>query len=218
MIRSNDNNPPALDAEPAWEIARLFPNQGSWSEQQYFALDTNQIVEFDQGRIEVHTVPSMQHQWITRFLFRALLLFVESRSLGEVFSAPTRVTVGPKKYREPDVFFVTAAKAHLYNKQSYDVADLVIEVVSDDRPERDLVEKPIDYAAAGIGEYWIVDPRTETVSIFELPPESADAGVPAYRLIGQFHRGRTAASVRVRDFELSVDEIFDAGHGVRRGE
>ena len=34
------------------------------------------------------------------------------------------------------------------------------EVVSPDRPERDLVDKRIDYAEAGIPEYWVVDPHS----------------------------------------------------------
>ena len=31
---------------PAWDIARLFPEQGAWSEQDYLELNTNQLVEF----------------------------------------------------------------------------------------------------------------------------------------------------------------------------
>ena len=38
---------------PAWEIAELFPEQGSWSEQAYLNLRTNRLVEFDNGMIEV---------------------------------------------------------------------------------------------------------------------------------------------------------------------
>jgi hypothetical protein len=40
---------PDSGAEPAWEVALLFPNQGAWSEEEYLALDTNRLVEFTHG-------------------------------------------------------------------------------------------------------------------------------------------------------------------------
>ena len=47
-------------------------------------------------------------------------------------------------------------------------ADVVVEVVSPDDPGRDLVVKRADYAEAAIPEYWIVDPRVETVTVLTL--------------------------------------------------
>ena len=47
-------------------------------------------------------------------------------------------------------------------------ADLVVEVVSPDDPSRDFVQKRGDYAEAGIPEYWIVEPGTETITVLTL--------------------------------------------------
>jgi Uma2 family endonuclease len=47
----------------------------------------------------------------------------------------------------------------------WDGADLVMEVVSPDDPERDNVLKREDYARAGIPEYWIVDPAQRAVTV-----------------------------------------------------
>lgn len=44
-------------------------------------------------------------------------------------------------------------------------ADLVVEIVSSDRPERDTEEKPRDYAEAGIPDYWIINPLTDTITV-----------------------------------------------------
>ena len=54
----------AAEPEPAWDIARLFPPQGQWSEEDYFALDTNRLVELSDGFIEVLPMPTMVHQLI----------------------------------------------------------------------------------------------------------------------------------------------------------
>ena len=44
----------------------------------------------------------------------------------------------------------------------------MLEVVSKDHPERDLIQKRNDYAQAKIPEYWIVNPLTETILVFRL--------------------------------------------------
>ncbi|MFN3333532.1 MAG: Uma2 family endonuclease, partial [Caldilinea sp.] len=53
-----------VEAEPAWEVALLFPAQGAWSEEDYLYLDTNHLVEFSDGKIEVLPMPSDKHQAI----------------------------------------------------------------------------------------------------------------------------------------------------------
>lgn len=68
------------------------------------------------------------------------------------------------------------------------------------RRVRDLVTKRREYAAAGIAEYWIVQPEEETVTVLHLEDER-------YVELGVFARGSRAASRRVPD--LSVD-VFDA--------
>ena len=81
--------------------------------------------------------------------------------------------------------------------------DLVIEVVSPDDPDRDLVEKRVDYAEAGIPEYWIVDPRNETITVLALDGD-------AYRDLGVFGAGDTAQSRVLGGFSADVRSVFDA--------
>ena len=47
------NRPVSRPGEPTWEIAELFPEQGGWTEEQYLALKTRRLVEYDNGTIEV---------------------------------------------------------------------------------------------------------------------------------------------------------------------
>ena len=82
-------------------------------------------------------------------------------------------------------------------------ADLVAEVVSPDDPDRDLVEKRTDYAEAGIPEYWIADPRDETLTVLVLRGE-------AYVEHGRYARGEVAASVLLDGFAAEVSAVFDA--------
>jgi len=75
----------------------------------------------------------------------------------------------------------------------WDGADLVMEVVSEDDPDRDLQTKRDEYAEAGISEYWIVDPRTKTVTVLRLErgqyvthSEARDVGMVRSSLLDGF--------------------------------
>ena len=62
--------------QPTWEIARLFPPQGAWTEQEYLDLNGNHLVEFSEGRVEVLPMPTELHQLLLAFLYRTFQAFV----------------------------------------------------------------------------------------------------------------------------------------------
>ncbi len=189
--------------QPAWEIANLFPFQGHWSEGDYLALETNRLVEFSHGYIEVLPMPSIPHQFIVLFLFEMLKAHVREHQLGKVLTAPARVRLWPGKHREPDVFVLLTAAGRPIYEQYVDGADLVIEVVSGGPRDRDLVEKRQEYAQAGIPEYWIADPETASVTVLHLQGD-------AYAEHGIFGRSESATSRLLPGFAVAVDEILDA--------
>ena len=75
---------PELEHEPTWDVAQLFSPQGDWSEAEYLALDTNHLVEFSQGYVEFLPMPTLSHQLIVLFLYKALDSFVSVARLGSV--------------------------------------------------------------------------------------------------------------------------------------
>jgi Uma2 family endonuclease len=182
----------------------LSPIQGLWTEEQYLALtnQTNQLIEFTDGTIEGLPMPTSSHQVIVAFLF-GLFLAVVGQNGGKVLFAPLRLRVRPGKLREPDILMLLNARDPRYQDAYWLGADLVVEVVSPDRPERDTEEKPLDYAEAGIPEYWIVNPLDAAITVLVLDGQ-------AYRLHGRFRRGERATSELLPGFSVSVDEVFDA--------
>ena len=97
--------------------------------------------------------------------------------------APLRLRLWREKIREPDLLFLADANDPRRQDAYWTGADLVIEVVSRDDPQRDLVTKRSEYAQAGIPEYWIVDPQTATITVLRLaaPPMLSTASLPAVR-------------------------------------
>jgi Uma2 family endonuclease len=185
------------------EVVELLPRQGEWSEADYLWLTdhTNRLVEYTDGFIEVLPMPTKTHQAISRYLFLALLALMQQIG-GDVYYAPLRVRVGPRKFREPDLLLVRSKDDPRAADRYWEGADLVLEVVSPDDPARDYEEKRTDYAQAGIPEYWIVDPQQETIIVLIL-------GDGAYGEHGVFRRGDTATSVLFPDFEIDLNSVFD---------
>jgi Uma2 family endonuclease len=194
--------------EPAWDIARLFPAQGRWEVADYLALDTNYLVEFTDGFIEVLPMPTPAHQRIVLHLLDELHRFTRRNKLGEVLVAPMRVRLETGEFREPDVMFMLAKHAAKKGDEFWNGADLVTEVVSDDTEsqERDYAKKRTDYASAGIAEYWIVDPQSTKIMVLKLRRGH-------YVLHGEFGPGQRATSVLVAGFSVDVDEVFRAAVG-----
>jgi Uma2 family endonuclease len=188
--------------EPAWPVALLFPWQGHWTEEDYFALDTNRLVELSDGCLEVLPLPTPFHQLIAQFLFSLLQEFVAARKLGLVFIAAMPVRLWPEKIREPDVFFLRPGR--LVDREGPALgADLAMEVVSKGKEDRkrDLIIKRSEYARAGIPEYWIVDPETKRITLLVLEGKK-------YRLHAEFGPGSRVASVVLPGFEVDVDAVF----------
>lgn len=204
MSRAPTARPPGKP-EPVWEIARLFPDQGSWSEDDYLELDTNHLVEFTDGYIEVLPMPKTSHQKMVAYLYEVLNLFVKAGGLGTVLFAPLRVRLRKSKYREPDVVFMLAEHASRMGEEFWEGADLVMEVVSDDPDsrERDLVKKRKVYANAGITEYWTIDPKEEQITVFKLAGKN-------YAVHGKYTEGQTARSALLKGFAIDVSGCFNS--------
>lgn len=189
------------EAEPAWDIAQLFPAQGEWTTEDYLALETNRLIEFSHGHVEVLPMPSVLHQRIVRMLFQILEKFVMEHNLGEVLFAPVSVQLWPGKYREPDVVFISAAHRERITPQYLIGADLVMEVISPDDRNRDVVKKRREYAQAGIPEYWIVDPERREIMVLILDADH-------YAEHGVFGQGDQATSRLITGFRVEVSSVF----------
>lgn len=88
--------------------------------------------------------------------------------------------------REPDLIFVADRhRARIGEKHVEGAADLAVEVVSDDSVTRDRIEKYGEHQAAGIPEYWLLDPRPgrQRSAFFQLVNGS-------YRAVEPDHDGR----------------------------
>ena len=178
--------------------------QGLWTAAQYLRLtdQTNRLIEFTDGYVEVLPMPTRRHQAILALLYELFVAFIRPRG-GQVLFAPLRMQIRPDTYREPDLLLLLDTNDPRNQNAFWLGADLVIEIVSPDDPERDTKIKRADYAEAGIPEYWIANPADETIVVLKLDGD-------AYTEHGTFHRGESAASALLAGFTVRVDQVFNA--------
>ena len=168
----------SITQAPSAQLQRL-----RMSYEEYLAWADEDIhAEWVNGEVIVQMPPKPQHQRVVAFLLELLGLFTRLFQLGELLPAPLEMRATPDgPAREPDLLFVT--RAHLDRVTDVRLsgpADLVVEVISDDSVARDRAEKFYEYQAAGIPEYWIIDPRPgyERVDFYVLDEKGRYRPVP----------------------------------------
>ena len=185
-------------------VLELLPLQGQWGEEQYLRLTdfSNKLVEYTDGYIALLPMPTDNHQTILAFLFELFRDYLRPLN-GKVRFSPLRLKIDNRRFREPDLLLLRSADDPRRQNRFWLGADLVLEVVSPDKPERDLVQKRSDYAAGGISEYWIVNPEDATITVLVLGDEG-------YAEHGVFRRGEIATSAMLAGFTAAVSAVFDA--------
>jgi Uma2 family endonuclease len=192
---------------PSWEVAYLFPAQGAWTEDDYLRLESAcegvAWIELSNGRLDVLPMPTELHQLILVYLFEMLKGFTQKHAPGLVLPAGIKVRLSRGKMHQPDIAYLKAEHADRRHEDYWQGADLVMQVVSNDPKdrERDWEVKPREYARAGIGEYWIIDPQQERVRVLKLKGKS-------YRVHGNFAPGAEATSVLLPGFAVAVDVVL----------
>jgi Uma2 family endonuclease len=144
---------------------------GKISYEQFLEwLDDETHAEWVEGEVVLMSPVSKLHQRLTRLLLNLISFFVEAHELGEVFFEPFIMKTAPDlPGRAPDILFVANSNLGRLKQASLEgPADLVIETVSPDRPDRDWVDKRGEYEQGGVREYWIIDPQERRAGFYHL--------------------------------------------------
>jgi len=186
--------------------------------EQYAALDPSDLPEGNyelvDGVIVEMGAESDQNLEIVALLFSVLPQFVPYYLLrkGTEINVPGRLTS-----RYPDLMVLTedTRAAMKRDKRSLVALDmptpaLVIEVVSPGKPgsdnyDRDYVEKPKEYAARGIPEFWQVDPNPDRAVVIVLTLKNG-----AYQS-REFRGCDHVVSPTFPDLKLTAEQILRAG-------
>jgi len=126
-------------------------------------------LELVDGEIAVSPSPRAPHSYADRVLTQVLLNHIERYDLG-ILLGDVDTIFGEFDVRRPDLLFFTKSRAHLIHpdKAILGSPDLCIEIISPSSGEIDREDKFKQYAEAGVGHYWIIDPQQRSAEAFEL--------------------------------------------------
>jgi len=143
------------------------------TEEEFEAwCDEDVCAEYVDGEVIVHSPVSTRHNRITWFLGRLLQQYVEQHGLGEVLGPELQVRLRPDLRRVPDLLFVATERLAIVGQTYVDGApDLIVEIVSPDSVARDWRDKFLEYQAAGVSEYWVIDSAYRRAEFYALGEE-----------------------------------------------
>jgi Uma2 family endonuclease len=131
--------------------------------EDYLHLPPDRRWELVEGVPRVVPSPNRRHQHIAGRLFLCIGGWVERNGGGEVFFAPFDAVLSDIDVFQPDIVFVSRADAAVLTDDNIrGNPTWVIEVLSNPYYERDKFRR---YEAAGVGEYWLVKPYEDTLSV-----------------------------------------------------
>jgi Uma2 family endonuclease len=151
----------------------VFP-PGKISEQQFAAsCDEDTRAEWVDGEVLMMSPANLEHCDLEAWLLSLLRMLVEQHDLGIVLSEAQVRLSKQRSLRVPDIWFLSNQRRALLRATHLDgPPDLIVEIVSPDSEARDWREKYIEYQAAGVREYWVIDPMSQHVEAYALPEGS----------------------------------------------
>lgn len=173
------------------------------------AWDEDERIEIIGGEAFMMAPPSSRHQEICFEIGRQLGNFLEGKQC-KVYPAPFGVRLFEREgdtpeeidtMVEPDIS-VVCDRSKIDQRGCKGAPDLVIEVLSPATRRHDRLVKLNLYQRAGVREYWIADPDTQSVQVF-LPDSSG-----AFRLCEDYGREDVAKVHTLEGCFIELKKVF----------
>lgn len=160
--------------------------------------------EIIDGELYVTAAPSTKHQRALGNLYYLIRVHLHEHPAGQVYFAPLDIVFDPINVVEPDLLFVSNARAEvLTEKNVQGPPDLLVEILSPSTRKVDETTKRRLYERMGVDEYWLADPDRETIRVCR---REGDRFAPAADLSAE--RGDVLTTPLLAGLEIPLADVF----------
>lgn len=156
-------------AESLAYMAEGLKSQGEYTLADYYSLPDERRVELIDGVIYDMSSPESIHQILMTEIWSQLRSYI-GRKKGDCLpmTAPLDVQLDrdDRTMVQPDVL-VVCDRSKVVRRCVYGAPDFVAEILSKSTWEKDMYVKLGKYEAAGVREYWVVDPKKKRVLVYD---------------------------------------------------
>lgn len=176
------------------------PKDQLFTIKDIYNLPDGQRAELIDGKIYNMAPPSRIHQKLVMEISAAIRDYIKSNGGScEVYPAPFAVFLSTdnKNYVEPDIS-VICNPDRLTDKGCTGAPDWIIEIASPSSQRMDYLIKLLKYRTAGVKEYWIVNPDTQTATVYEFEDNSS----------GQFNFSQNIPSGTFDGLNICISDLL----------
>jgi Uma2 family endonuclease len=200
---------PALSEFDPLDAEVVLPQR--MTEEEFVAwCDEDTRAEWVDGEVVMMSPMNDPHSDTVNWLGSLLRVFVEEHDLGVVRVEMQTRLAKQRRRRVPDLWFVTKDRVGLIHRSHLEgPPDLAVEIVSPDSEARDWREKYLEYEAAGVREYWVIDPASQHMEAYTLVEAESQSEEPAAKRYRRLPEDRgVIASVVLSGLHLRVDWLW----------
>lgn len=163
-----------LREERGYYAAPQLKKTGAYTVEDYYALPEEQRVELIDGIFYDMAAPTSLHQRMIGEIFFQITNFIRQNKKGcEPLLSPFDIQLDcdEKTMVQPDIAILCDI-GKLKKWGVYGAPDFMLEVISPSSRRKDYTIKMSKYMAAGVREYWIVDPYQYKVVVYFFESEA----------------------------------------------
>jgi Uma2 family endonuclease len=183
----------------------------NYSYADYVRWTIEERIELIKGKILPLSAPNTKHQSISRNLFIAICNYLKQKNC-KAFSAPFDVRLPKKNLDKSDVITtvvqpdicVVCDMDKLDDKGCIGAPDLVIEILSPGNSRKEVKLKYAIYEEAGVKEYWMVFPDTQTIITY-----IQNLNTLQFESSGIYVDGDLLYSKAIAGLAIDVTEVFE---------
>jgi len=180
---------------------------GNYSYADYLTWTMDEIVEIIKGKVFKMNAPKRIHQELSGALFTKIYNHLNNQKC-KTYAAPFDVRLPIKSKKNEDIFTVVQPDIcvicdleKLDDLGCIGAPDLVIEILSEGNNKKELKNKYEVYEESGVKEYWIINPKGQTLTINTLVNGQ-------YKTSRLLTTGDEITTAILPGFVLNLEDIF----------